>query len=171
MNSPTTTEDEPVIETEFLSLAESYPRLCAISTLIGWAVAFGVILGSEYWLDKVILPGLLLPVLGLLALLSVLFSYFSAKVCAYQRGEFDLMFKSGLWWKKKTAVSFSRIQHIDLSHGPLERKLGLASLKFFTAGGSSSDLKIPGLPKADAELIREHILKYTEAEYKSAHGE
>lgn len=171
MNSQEAFDDEPTIQASFQPLAESYPRLCVLSTLIGWSIALVVMLATEYWLDKVILPWFLLPVFALVALLSLTFSYYSAKVCAYQHGDFDLMFKSGLWWKKKTAVSFSRIQHIDLSHGPLERKFGLASLKFFTAGGISSDLKIPGLPKADAEQIREEILKYTEAEYQSANGE
>ena len=169
MNSASTSNEEPVIETDFLPLADSYPWLSVISSALGWGLASLVMLASAFSLDNVILPAFLLPLFGLLALLSILFSYFSAKVCAYRRGEFDLMFKSGLWWKKKTAVSFSRIQHIDLTHGPLERKLGLATLKFFTAGGARSDLKIPGLRKADAEHIREQILIYTEAEYQSSH--
>ena len=166
MNLPPIGETKAQIE--FKPLASSYPWLCVFSSLISWAVLLVVLLVSEYWIDNLELPNILWLWLGLLVLLSLVFTFYAAKACAYQQGSFELMFKSGLWWKKKTAVSFSRIQHIDLSHGPLERKLGLASLKFFTAGGAMSDLKIPGLPKATAESIREGILKYAEAEYQSS---
>ena len=36
----------------------------------------------------------------------------------------------------------------------ISRKLGLASIELFTAGGSSSDLEIPGLLLSDAQLIK-----------------
>ncbi len=169
MSSPLSFEEQPGSKPEFKPLAASYARLCVISNAIGWGLVLVIMLASDYFLDKVILPVFLIPVFALLALLSLTFSYYAAKACSYYRGDFDLMFKSGLWWRKKTAVSFSRIQHIDLAHGPLERKFGLATLKFFTAGGAMSDLKIPGLLKVDAEEIREEILKFTEAEYQSTH--
>lgn len=169
MSSQPTSQNQDDDEVNFLPLAGNYPMLTVISNTVGWSIVLLVMLASAYFLNQVILPIFLIPAFILLAALSILFSYFSAKACAYHRGSFDLMFKSGLWWKKKTAVSFSRIQHIDLSHGPLERKFGLATLKFFTAGGARSDLTIPGLVKADAEKIREQILIYTENEYQSSH--
>lgn len=169
MNSQSTSQDHATNEAGFLSLADNYPLLSMISTALSWGIILLVLLASAYFMNWVILPVFLIPVFLLLAALSIVFSYFSAKACSYRRGDFDLMFQRGLWWKKKTAVSFSRIQHIDLSHGPLERKFGLATLKFFTAGGAHSDLIIPGLPKADAEIIRQHILDFTEDEYQSSH--
>jgi membrane protein YdbS with pleckstrin-like domain len=81
-----------------------------------------------------------------------------AKARSYAMREHDILFQDGLFWQKTTAVAFNRIQHIDLTHGPVERKYKIASLKFFTAGGSSVDLKIPGLPEKDAEQIRTLIL-------------
>jgi membrane protein YdbS with pleckstrin-like domain len=51
------------------------------------------------------------------------------------------------------------VQHAEVSSGPLQRKYGLASLKFFTAGGSSVDLKIDGLSKERAEEIRSFIME------------
>lgn len=168
MNSQASGQDQTDDEVKFLPLADNYPRLSVVSNGLGWGIALLVMLASAYFLNKVFLPLFLIPAYLLLAALSIVFSYFSAKARSYYRGHFDLMFKSGLWWKKKTAVSFSRIQHIDLSHGPLERKFGLATLKFFTAGGARSDLTIPGLIKADAEKIRAQILIYTENEYHSS---
>ena len=81
-----------------------------------------------------------------------------AKARFYALREHDVLFQHGLFWQKTTAVAFNRIQHIDLTYGPIDRKFQIASLKFFTAGGSSVDLKIPGLPEEDAEQIRALIL-------------
>jgi membrane protein YdbS with pleckstrin-like domain len=41
----------------------------------------------------------------------------------------------------------------------LQRRFGLASIKFFTAGGSSVDLKIAGLVAEEAERLRAFILQ------------
>ena len=117
--------------------------------------------------DKIHIHFLILAGILFLAFISAIYGYYFAKSCKYFRGEFELMYKQGLWWKKQTALSFSRIQHIDISHGPLERKYAMATIKFFTAGGATSDLKIPGLPSAQAELLRTEILQYAKNEFDS----
>lgn len=53
-----------------------------------------------------------------------------------------------------TIIPFNRVQHVALHQGFISRKLGLASVELFTAGGSSSDLEIPGLLLADAQIIK-----------------
>ncbi len=49
------------------------------------------------------------------------------------------------------------MQHVEVSSGPLQRKFGLATVKFFTAGGSSVDLKVDGLSTERAEQMRAFI--------------
>lgn len=87
--------------------------------------------------------------------------YLSAKAKQYVVREHDLVFRKGLLWRKMIAVSFNRIQHIDLTSGPLERRLNLTSLKIYTAGGFSSDLVIPGLNKQTAQKLRDMIINQT----------
>ncbi|MFW5762007.1 MAG: PH domain-containing protein, partial [Cyclobacteriaceae bacterium] len=41
--------------------------------------------------------------------------------------------------------------------GPLNRLFKLTTLKIYTAGGSTSDLNIPGLEYDDAQKLREYI--------------
>jgi len=41
----------------------------------------------------------------------------------------------------------------------LQRRFGLATLKFFTAGGANVDLNIEGLDATEAEALREEILR------------
>lgn len=75
----------------------------------------------------------------------------------------DIVFKKGLFWRKTKLVPFRRVQHIEIHRNPIERKLGLSSLKIFTAGGSGVDLNISGLENDRAEKIKQYILEKTKS--------
>jgi membrane protein YdbS with pleckstrin-like domain len=96
-----------------------------------------------------ILVGLVLFLAGL-----VVFTKFSFQKKGYAFREHDAIYKSGLISETTTIIPFNRVQHVALHQGFISRKLGLASVELFTAGGSSSDLEIPGLLLADAQLIK-----------------
>ena len=169
VQSSQTTGSPSRIETiEFLALSPHYPKVNAFSSFIGWAVIFMVLFAVDLLIEKVNLHFMVLSIIAFAAIISAVHGYFAAKACGYFRGEFELLYKEGLWWRKQTALSFSRIQHIDISHGPLERKYKMATIKFFTAGGAASDLKIPGLPTNIAELLRTEILHYAKTEFESS---
>lgn len=70
----------------------------------------------------------------------------------------DILFRKGVIWRSVTAIPFNRIQHVETSSTPIDRKFGLATLQLFTAGGSGGDLKIDGLGKDVAESLRVFIL-------------
>tara|TARA_R110002072_G_scaffold170552_1_gene324051 strand:+ start:7824 stop:8336 length:513 start_codon:yes stop_codon:yes gene_type:complete len=71
-------------------------------------------------------------------------------------------FRTGALWRAQTAVTVNRIQHVEITQGPLERWLGLARLVIYTAGGRGSDLTVPGLPQQHAEKIRDGLLQNIE---------
>ncbi|CAM3911779.1 PH domain-containing protein [Flavobacterium cucumis] len=96
-----------------------------------------------------ILVGVVLFLVGL-----VVFTKFSFHKKGYAFREHDAIYKSGLISETTTIIPFNRVQHVALHQGFISRKLGLASVELFTAGGSSSDLEIPGLLLADAQLIK-----------------
>jgi len=73
----------------------------------------------------------------------------------------DIIYKSGWLWKTVTTTPFNRVQHITIEQGPIERQFGLSRLKVFTAGGSASDLTIPGIRKESATELKEYIVKNT----------
>lgn len=89
------------------------------------------------------------------------------KVKCYALRDHDIAYRSGLFWRKTTVLLFSRVQHIEVTSGPLQRRYGLASLKFFTAGGTSVDLKIEGLLREDAEKLKEFILRRSSSEHQA----
>ena len=70
----------------------------------------------------------------------------------------DIVYKSGVFWRSVTTIPFNRIQHVEKSSTPLDRKFNLATLQLFTAGGTGGDLNIHGLPAKTAEKLRTFIL-------------
>ena len=70
----------------------------------------------------------------------------------------DIVFRSGVVFRSVTAIPYNRIQHVETSSTPLDRKFGIAALQLFTAGGSGGDLKIHGLGAEVAEQLRVYIL-------------
>lgn len=75
----------------------------------------------------------------------------------YALREKDLSYRNGWLFRKQTTVPFNRIQHSEISQGPLGRAFKLARLKIYTAGGASSDLSIPGMDPAEAASIRDFV--------------
>ena len=56
-----------------------------------------------------------------------------------------------------TVVPFVRVQHIDVTRGPLDKLFGIASLVVHTAGTHNSIVVLPGLSPDRAAEIREAI--------------
>ena len=75
----------------------------------------------------------------------------------YDMAEDELHIQHGLWTRARTVVPFGRVQHIDVTQGPLERRFGLGTLTLHTAGTRSSAVDLPGLAHEEAGRIRDHI--------------
>ena len=84
--------------------------------------------------------------------------FFSVPKKGYAVRDKDIVYKSGVFWRTVTAIPFNRIQHVEKSSTPLDRRFQLATLQLFTAGGSGGDLKIHGLSAKTAEKLRTFIL-------------
>jgi hypothetical protein len=69
----------------------------------------------------------------------------------------ELYVQNGIWLQTLTVVPFGRVQHIDVSQGPLERRYGVGALTLHTAGTRASAVVLPGLDMADAERMRDEI--------------
>jgi membrane protein YdbS with pleckstrin-like domain len=63
----------------------------------------------------------------------------------------------GRWWRRETRVPATRVQHLDLKHGPLERRWRLATLVVHTAGSKFGAVSLPGLDADDAEALRARL--------------
>ena len=69
-----------------------------------------------------------------------------------------LEIRSGVYFRAVTTVPRSRVQHTDVSQGPLQRRFGLATLTVHTAGTENAEVELPGLSHEVALKIRDHLL-------------
>jgi membrane protein YdbS with pleckstrin-like domain len=109
--------------------------------------------------------GLRIPasVIGLIMVGLGFLLYHQARARGWALRQHDVAYRTGLIWRKTIILPFSRVQHAEVTSGPLQRRFGLATLKFYTAGGSSVDLKISGLEARQASALRDHILKHSDS--------
>ncbi len=132
------------------------------------AIFWGLILAVVFFIGLVNMfsnPGFRLyflaglAVLGLIAAIHLFWPFFSYRHWGYSLRRNDLVIKSGVLFKRISAVPFSRIQHVDSDSGPIERTLGLANLVVHTAGAHVGSLSVPGLPVEQAEALRDYLSK------------
>lgn len=71
--------------------------------------------------------------------------------------EAGLAMRRDLMWQLETRVPLSRVQHLDLRRGPIERGARLATLVVHTAGSRFSAVTLSGLDAADAEHLRDTL--------------
>jgi len=69
-----------------------------------------------------------------------------------------LYVRDGVLVHREKVIPVSRMQHVDIQRGPLERLLGLASLSVHTAGGAAATFRLPGLAPSRGEELRSRIL-------------
>ncbi|MBF4568222.1 PH domain-containing protein [Plantibacter sp. VKM Ac-2880] len=84
------------------------------------------------------------------------------RAIGYQLRADDLLFRRGIMWQRFVAVPYGRMQLVDINRGPLSRAFGLADLKFVTASASTG-VVINGLPEAEAEGLRDHLVAVAES--------
>jgi membrane protein YdbS with pleckstrin-like domain len=76
----------------------------------------------------------------------------------YRVDDVGLEIRRGVWWREITSVPKSRVQHTDVSQGPIERRFGLGTLVIYTAGTDHARVELSGLPHGRALAIRDHLL-------------
>ena len=69
----------------------------------------------------------------------------------------ELRIARGVWTRIETIVPLARVQHVDVSQGPIERTFGVCRLVLHTAGTMHSRVVLPGLARASAEALRDEV--------------
>lgn len=131
---------------EFQRISDKYLKKVFFQTgislllfLLGW----GVLLYNQY-LDT----GLSFLLLGGIVLVFS-FKFWNTYKMQGEYGfairEKDILYKRGFIFSRTTVIPFNRIQHVSISRDAFDKMLNISSLGIFTAGGSGSDIHIPGL--------------------------
>ena len=123
-----------------------------ITSLVLWLTA-----ELPRWASLMILPAWLF-LTAFLAWVAYAWPRRSYRHTFYSLDGDGLEIRAGVWWRDVTNIPRSRVQHIDVSQGPLERSFGLGRLIVYTAGTEHSRVELPGLDHATALRLRDHLL-------------
>lgn len=107
-------------------------------------------------------PGI--PVLLLAIILVIVLPIKRYRSRGYHMAGDRLRVVKGVLFHADTVVPFSRVQHLDVEQGPLERAFGIARLILHTAGTHNASVTLPGLAHADATAMREDIRQHVKRE-------
>lgn len=77
---------------------------------------------------------------------------------SYRVDDVGIEIRTGVYWRVVINVPRSRVQHIDVSNGPIDRRYGLGTLVLYTAGTDHAKVELAGLEHGRALRIREHLL-------------
>ena len=145
-------------EVELISFAKAYLYKRNISTTISLVIV-AVAIGLAYYIAEEFRP--YAPFMAGMFLLVFLWAYYSNfqwyRKSGYAVREKDIIFKRGFLFERTTVVPFNRVQHVSTNRGVLDKMLKLSALNVFTAGGSGSDVALPGLHPETADALKEAL--------------
>lgn len=102
-----------------------------------------------------------LAVVGLFSIVALVLVPRRVRALGYQLRQDDVVFRRGLLFRRQVAAPYGRLQLVDISRGPLSRALGLSEVRIVTAAAATG-ISIPGLPAAEAEELRDHLIAVAE---------
>jgi membrane protein YdbS with pleckstrin-like domain len=162
--------DVPGPPGDFRRLDPRVIRVWRLSGAVTWAIILAALLGGA------VTAGVLAPrsapwvALSWIALaaLAAWFVYWypprAYEAWGYRIDGRALEMRRGRLFRVTRLLPLSRLQHVDLHRGPLERANGLASLVFHTAGTSEASMKVPGLEAEAAVRLRDYLVAVGEGD-------
>lgn len=75
----------------------------------------------------------------------------------------ELAIRKGIVFQQLTLIPYGRLQFVDMEAGPLPRKYGVAQITLKTAS-TQTDAAIPGVPAAEAAVLRDRLIERGEAQ-------
>ncbi len=135
-------------------------RLQTALVTVPVALAGGLIAGAAGSAALGLGVGLGLVVLGL-----IWERFLARRVAAwgYAERRDDLMVRRGVMIRRLSVIPYGRMQFIDVTAGPVERTLGLATVRMHTAA-AASDARIPGLKRDQAARLRDQLAELGESQ-------
>lgn len=119
--------------------------------MLGWSTRPG-------WRVMLIVAGVWLLGTAVLALWMWRWPGIWYRHASYTLDDEGLEIRRGVVWRSVINVPRSRVQHTDVSQGPLERSHGLSTLIVHTAGSEHARVGLPGLSREVALNLRDQLL-------------
>ena len=140
------------------------PRLITLRRLLL------VVIGAPVAVIAAVLFGLITLWLGIVVavagLLGVAWGWFvvgrAVRSWGYAERVDDLLVTRGILNRALVVVPYGRMQYVDVTAGPLDRRFGLSTVQLHTAA-AATDARIPGLVPAEAARLRDRLAARGEA--------
>ena len=146
----------------FLPVEPGYRNVLRVRMALTWVpLVIGAVILDQMINDTRFygLPSTLVPLLALISLSVVPQRIY--RHIGYRLSDRLLQVVRGWMFHSDTIVPFVRVQHLDVTRGPVDKLFGTATLVVHTAGTHNSTVTVPGLgPEKAAEIrdvIREHV--------------
>lgn len=98
--------------------------------------------------------------IGLLGLVILVWAWWligrRVRSYGYAERDEDLLVTSGILVRRLTIVPYGRMQLVEVASGPLDRQLGMTTIKLHTAA-LTTDATIPGLPPEESSALRDRL--------------
>jgi uncharacterized protein len=160
-NTQTLTDQLPSVDhITFERIDPAYRRVSLITVMIIMLIlliSFGVALYLIEGLRTPVFVWIFVTIWTLITVFWVYLVYQDYHTTGYAIRDKDLVYKSGIFYRNMVVVPFNRVQHCEISQGPVSRYFGLSSLTVYTAGGSSSDVDIDGLTTENAYKLKQFL--------------
>lgn len=154
-------------EPPLLPVEPGYKNVLRIRMAITWVpLIFGAIF-LERAIEDTAFYGLPSTAVPLIALITIIFAPQRIyRHLRYRLGGRLLQVLRGWMFHSDTIVPFVRVQHMDVTRGPLDKLFGTATLVMHTAGTHNSIVTVPGLAPERAEEIREIIREHVRTDFE-----
>ena len=133
-----------------------------VGSLIGLGVKF-VAGGFAFDTIFLLLAGAAIVLCLLLFVLAIVWPPISFRHIHWRLTPTGFEIKRGVIWRHQISIPTARVQHADVSQGPLQRAFDLGTLTIHTAGTQNSSVQIAGLSHATAMGLRDEIVRQRKA--------
>ncbi len=132
----------------------------AVASTAGGAIAvFSGLPAPWHWL----LPAILVAANLWLLWLAIFWPAVEHRNIQWSASSVGVEIKRGVFWKHRIAIPWARVQHADVSQGPLARQFSLGNLTIHTAGTKHASIELEGLSHQVAIELRDEVIRQRKA--------
>lgn len=151
---------------EFSSLDPRHIQVELMVGMITWAiVALGALIGLVvawfrlgFGIYFYVILGSAVVLLAALAIIAWLWPGIEYRRVSYRIDEEGLEIRRGVIWRHSITIPLGRVQHADVSQGPVQRMFGVGTLTVHTAGTQNASINLEGLAYDHAIVVRDFIV-------------
>ena len=158
---------QPAIQSEPIGFEKFDPRSVPFER-VGWGIFLGIVVfAAAVTLGPIALGGIgkqffitgacFLTACGLITFMLFWMPRRDYEAKRLRLDDLGIEYHHGVFFKHRHLIPRSRIQHTDVSQGPLQRRFGLATLRLHTAGTTNATVSMEGLSHDRAVELRDRL--------------